>query len=1014
MGGRFRTTGRQTRHPDGGCRPALTMRHLTRPVSFRRLFVAASRLGLILIGLSAARAEGAVDEYLGKPVASVILSIEGRETIEPSIARVVETRVGEPLSMSSVRDSILHLFSLGRFDDIRVDATLVNAGRVALRYELSPIHPVTKIDFTGLAAAPDIDTGQLRRAVIDRFGASPSLGRVEELTQLVNDLLVERGYLRADIRPRAEISHAPDRATLVFAIDPGAQTTIGTIDIDGTPTVPRAELLRRLDLMTGAPYRRDALNARIERYIADRRKAGYYEAKLTVTPMLADGDRTANLRLTVAPGKSVRLVFKGDPLPSEKREELVPVEREGSVDEDLLEDSTNRIEAGLRAEGYRDAKAPHTRSESGGELTVTFDIKRGPEFRVDGVEIVGNAAVPLSEIEPALRLRSGAPFSQASLEADLSTIEDLYHRRGFVAAKARPDEAARPVEANGSVVPLRVRILVSEGPRTVVTGVRVQGDTLGSEEVWKERLGLRPGGPYVDRQLLVDRDALQYQYLNLGYPTATVDADPGFSADRTAAVPTFTVHLGPRILVDHVLIVGNVRTSAATIERELQIKPGDPLSEAAKIESRRRLAALGLFRRVQITELAHGDEGKRDVLVTVEESLATSIVFGAGAEGRLRIIRSAADGGAATERLDVAPRGSFEISRRNVFGKNRSVSFFASGSVHLQNPDTFDENGTLTASGPAGITEYRALGTYREPRVFGSGADAIITGTFEQQARASFNFARRGASAEIARKITSQIGLSGSYQIQRTRVFDESVNPSDQLLVDRLFPQVRLSSVSSSIVRDTRDDLVDPGSGTYVSGNIQLAARRIGSEVGFAKTFLRAQVFRIVPGASRIVFAGNASIGMATGFPREVVVVDAEGQPSAQTVEDLPASERFFAGGDSGPVRGFSLDSLGTPATLDKDGFPIGGNAALIFNAELRATVRNNVQAVGFLDAGNVFARTSDLDLSAVRSAVGFGVRYKSPVGPIRVDLGFKMNREEIAGRREGLTALHISIGQAF
>ncbi|MEP7307216.1 MAG: POTRA domain-containing protein [Acidobacteriota bacterium] len=995
----------------GGGRHRIDRAH---PGVYRRVWAAACWLFLILVCPWSPSAEGAVDDYLGKPVASVRLLIEGREISEPSISRVVETRVGEPLVMSSVRDTISHLFSLGRFDDIRVDAELVDAGRVALRYELSPIHPVTKILFTGTTAAPDIDTGQLRRAVVDRFGTSPSLGRVEELKQLVSDLVLERGYLRAEIRPRAEIAHAPDRATLVFAIDPGPRTTIGTIDIDGTPTVSRTELLKRLDLAPGAPYRRDELNTRIERYIVDRRKAGYYEAKLTVTPTLVDGDRIANLILTVVPGARVRVVFKGDSLPPEKREELVPVEREGTVDEDLLEDSTNRIEAALRTEGYRDAKAPHARSESGGESIVTFDVKRGPQFRVDRVEIVGNAAVPLAELQPALRLRDGAPFSQAKLDADLATIEDLYHRRGFVDAKARPDDEPRRTEPSADVVSLRVRILISEGPRTVISAVRLQGDTVGTETAWKEGLGLRPGGPYLDRQLVLDRDTLQIQYLNLGYPAATVEAAPGFSADRTTAEPTFTVRLGPHIVVDHVLIVGNVRTSAETIERELQIKPGDPLSEAAKIDSRRRLAALGLFRRVQITELAHGDEGKRDVLVTVEESLATTVVFGAGAEGRLRVVRNAAAGGAADERLDIAPRGSFEISRRNVFGKNRSVSFFASGSVHLQNPDTFDDNGTLTASGPAGITEYRALGTYREPRVFGTAADAIVTGTFEQQARASFNFARRGASAEMARKLTPQIGLSASYQIQRTRVFDETVNPADQLLVDRLFPQVRLSSVSSSIVRDTRDDLVDPGSGTYVSGNIQLAARRIGSEVGFAKTFLRAQVFHIVPGASRVVFAGNASVGLATGFAREVVVVDSQGNATSQTFEDLPASERFFAGGESGPVRGFSLDSLGTPATLDKDGFPIGGNAALIFNAEVRATVKNNVQAVGFLDAGNVFARTSDIDVGAVRSAVGFGVRYKSPVGPIRVDLGFKVNREEIAGRREGLTALHISIGQAF
>jgi outer membrane protein insertion porin family len=131
-------------------------------------------------------------------------------------------------------------------------------------------------------------------------------------------------------------------------------------------------------------------------------------------------------------------------------------------------------------------------------------------------------------------------------------------------------------------------------------------------------------------------------------------------------------------------------------------------------------------------------------------------------------------------------------------------------------------------------------------------------------------------------------------------------------------------------------------------------------------------------------------------------------------VKDLPASERFFAGGDT-TVRGFALDQLGTPATIDKDGFPIGGNALVIFNAELRVPVAGGLGVVGFFDTGNVFARTTDVDLKELRSAVGFGVRYKSPVGPIRVDLGFKVRRRDIApGVRESPNALHISLGQAF
>lgn len=1006
--------------PRAGTKGAATDRASTNLRSSKNgvgcLFGVRSRrlLGLALLGsfcLVTRPARASVDDYVGKPIASIRLLIEDRETTDPALLRVIETAIGQPVSMAAVRDTISHLFSLARFDDIRVDATLVEGGGVALRYELSPIHPVTAIVFAGGVDAPGIDTGAMRRAVTDRYGTSPPLGRVEEMRQIVSDVLRESGYLHPEIKARADLAHDPDRATLVFAVEPGARTLVGRIDIAGSAAVPRVQLLNRLSLAPGVPYRRDALNERVDRYIADRRKAGFYEAALTVTPTLADGDGTVNLLLSVTPGARVRVVFRGDPLPPEKRVALVPIEREGSVDEDLLEDATNRIEDYLRSQGYRDALAPHVREESGGELVVTFDVRRGAEYRVDRLEISGNASLPLSDLAPALRLRDGQPFSESKLDADIAAIEDLYHRRGFVDAKARAAEESSPADPLTGVVALRVRIVVTEGTRTVVADVRIQGNSTVAEADLKEAIGLQPGRPYLDTQLALDRDVLQSRYADLGYPSATVDAAPNFSADRTTASPIFTIREGTRTFVDHVLIVGNVRTSTATIERELQLKAGDPLSETAKIESRRRLAALGLFRRIQVSDVGHGDETRRDLLVTVEESPATTMVFGSGFEGRLRVVRTVAEG--TSDRLDVAPRGSFQISRRNLFGKNRSVSLFTSVSVRLRKEQVFADDATLTPNDQFAAPEYRVIGTYIEPRVFNSPADAQLTGVLEQQARSSFNFARRGISAEIKRQVTRDVQLFGNYQLQRTRLFDAIINPADQPLIDRLFPQVRLSSVSASAIRDTRDDVVDPGAGGYLSANLQLAGRRIGSEVGFAKTFLRAQLFRTIPHEKRLVFAGNASLGVATGFARDVVQTDGTGVVTTRTVADLPASERFFAGGDT-TVRGFSLDALGRPDTLDVDGIPKGGNATVILNAEIRATVWPSIQAVGFFDAGNVFSLATDLDVTELRGAVGVGVRYRSPVGPIRVDIGFKMHREEIAGRREGLTALHISLGQAF
>src|SRR5262249_21548992 len=277
-----------------------------------------------------------------------------------------------------VRESVAHLFSLGQFEGVSVDAALEN-GRVALRYELTPIHPVTSIRFTG---TPGVDTAVLHRAIVDRYGATPPLGRVADMTRILADSLRERGYLRASIEPRAPIEHAPGRATLVFSLDPGPRTIFGQVDIVGVPGEARPDLLKRLGVAHGVPYQRDAINARIERYIEDRRSHGYYEARATPSVQVSEDGTVADLRLNVATGPHVRVVFVGDPLPTDRRAELVPVEREGSVDEDLLEDSSNRIEEYLKAQGYRDATAPHRRETKDSELVVTFSVTHGQLYKV--------------------------------------------------------------------------------------------------------------------------------------------------------------------------------------------------------------------------------------------------------------------------------------------------------------------------------------------------------------------------------------------------------------------------------------------------------------------------------------------------------------------------------------------------------------------------------------------------------------------------------------------------------
>jgi outer membrane translocation and assembly module TamA len=166
-------------------------------------------------------------------------------------------------------------------------------------------------------------------------------------------------------------------------------------------------------------------------------------------------------------------------------------------------------------------------------------------------------------------------------------------------------------------------------------------------------------------------------------------------------------------------------------------------------------------------------------------------------------------------------------------------------------------------------------------------------------------------------------------------------------------------------------------------------------------------------------------VGLSRGFERLARVEDAngnpvpgpDGQPLTELVADLPASQRFFAGGGT-TVRGFQLDRLGVSEVLTADGLSRGGNGLVVLNGELRTAAARilgrQLSVVGFADGGNVFAQAGDVDLKRLRAALGFGVRYDSPLGPLRLDFGFKLGRRLIGGVRERGWEYHLSIGEIF
>ncbi|MEZ5316033.1 MAG: BamA/TamA family outer membrane protein [Vicinamibacterales bacterium] len=969
---------------------------------------------------AAAQAQNPAAPFVGRPVADVRLEIEGEAGESPELLPLIDTPVGQPLRLDQVRSSINRLLSpsLARFDDVVVTAEDV-AGGIRLTYRLSPRHPVVDLVISG---SPGVDAGELRRQLLARFSGLPPTQRLATVEEAALTLLTNQGYLDARVTARVVESHVPHQAVLDLDVQSGALATVGEVSVTGQSPLPAATVIDRVGARPGTPWRPRDAQTQLAAIADQLRELGYYQA-IAQYQQSRNASGAVDVTLVVDAGPQVDLRFTGDPPPG-SREDLVPIQRERSADVDLLEDSRRRIESLLEDQGYRDAQAPYTREErnDGALLVITYDITRGPRYRVGRVVWPPDLQLPERTLVEALGVTAGGPYSRAQVTRGMARVRAAYLLQGFHRVEANADDVVVDGATDAGEPLVTIRPAIQEGPRGTIREVTV---TYGATHTVPEAtlLGVmrsRPGQPFVRLDLARDLQAVTRVYLDRGSRTPSIRIVPDISEDGRDVRLDVEVTEGPQVLVGEIVVVGNRSIDVASVLDEITLHPGQPFGLEAEQESRARLSRLGIFRRVDIIqENRLPGETRATIIVSVEELPATTLGFGGGLEvGR----RPRSSGGRLVDRLEFAPRGFFEITRRNLGGRNRQVSLFSRLALKPRTRVDPEDDGPLF-----GFSEYRVDLTFREERAFGTNTSLLVGFSSEQAIRTSFNFVRRQGSITALRELRPGLSVTGRYALDFSRLFDEAIAPEDQPLIDRLFPQVRLSILSTGVLWDRRNRPLSPTHGTLASADVEVAVRGIGSEVGYEKTFLQWLGFKALSDAPqpRSVVAVRAQLGLARGFERTVLVVDAigrpvlgpDGQPLEQTVADLPASQRFFAGGST-TVRGFQFDRLGVPEVLNAEGLSVGGNALVVLNAELRTVATTlfgrNLSVVGFVDGGNVFARASDLDLSRIRGAVGFGARYDSPLGPLRLDFGFKLDRRLIGGVRERGWEYHLSIGEIF
>jgi outer membrane protein insertion porin family len=885
---------------------------------------AGARLALALAAAPALPSEG-------ERIASVQVDAPAAEASR--LAAFVELRPGETYRAEAVRHAVALIHATGEYQDVRVEAERGPDGlALVVRPQRAPL-------LAGVVGEGDrlLDDEDLRR--LSRLRGREPLwpARLERAAAEVQQALVRDGYPEAQVTASARRTTAGAEAVFSLAAGPRARVTSARLEFANGPPALVTRLRTRLTPWPGRVLRPDKAEETAADMVEDLRESGYWRAEVAVQAAREPGRPEVSLAFVVDAGPHLALEFRSWVPPRSLSHEIEGLLRESGLQADVREQGADRIEDELLAQGRRTVRVVAAEEPRPGGAALVYDVQAGPTARVASVRLAGEEE-DLSRVPLATRVLD--PLDDRKVAADARTLQRALEDLGYPDARVEAE-----VAEGGGDLPVVFRL--RPGPRRTVGTVSVVSPVTLPPDTPARELAVQPGQPYRVRDLARDRSALLAAYRDAGYPQVEVTPEVRFAEDGQAAV-VLRVAPGTQVQVDHVVVAGLQTTRDEVVRRELLVKEGEPLGLERVLESQRRLTALGIFERVSLAEMDPETPGRRTVVVAAEEAPRTTVAYGIGYAERDLL------------------RGSVEVTERNLFGLDRSLSIFARYSFRGS----------------------RLLATYREPWLFGRRREFFATLFREEEDRPSFDFVRGGGLVQTVER-WSNWSLVLRYTYQLVDTFN-IVNPDE---VGREFTNSTVSGPSTSLIHDTRDDPIDPRRGHFASADVQLSSKALGGD-SFVKAYLQGASYQVL--AARVVLALSGRVGLAGTF--------------GDAPEQLPRPDRFYAGGDYS-IRGFELDMVGplTPGTSGELE-PTGGNAVVIGGAELRLDASRYFSFAAFTDVGNVYSLVSDFDLGDLRYTAGVGLRYRSALGPLRVDWGYKLNRRgDESGHR-----FHFTLGHAF
>ena len=836
-------------------------------------------------------------------------------------------------------------------------------------------------------------------------------GEVQQDSDALLRFFQQEGYFEAEVRPQVNLDTGHNVANVRFLVSLNRRAKFGTVAIANTTPEQAAKMTKSLQevkarlrgaaIRPGKNYRRATLT-NAQRYLQkglEKRDKLAAQVKLAGVAYTAEINR-ADIHFDVQAGPTIHVQVKGAHLWSWTRKSLLPVYQGVGVDPELVQEGREALASYFQGKGFFDVDVDSQFHREDSVDTIVYVITKGKKHKVTDVSVAGNSQLKTPALMDLVTVKQSHLFSLGNyseklVRASQKNLTALYQSEGFSNTKVTSSVSKK----DGN---LTVAFHVVEGPRDIVSSLKIEGaDAFPESKFAPGGLKLAEGKPYSQKLVESDRASIVAHYLQAGYLTSSFreTANIVSKSDPHHINVVYHIYEGPQVHTGDVLTLGRVRTQQRLINRDVaSIVPDHPLEEGQLLT-----AESNLYNHTGVFDWAEVDPRRQittqtteDVLVKVHEAKRNTMTYGFGFEVVNR--------GGSVPSGTVALPGLPPVGLPSNFTTSQTTYYGPRGSIQYTRNNYRGKGESLSFTGFAGRLDQRAAAYYINPNFrwskWGSTTSLLVEKDEEnpvyssQIEIASYQFQRF-----LDKKKEDVFFLRYSFsQTDLTRILIPDLVPiQDQ--------HVRLSTIAANITHDTRDNPLDAHKGTLQTVEIDFNASKLGSSVNFARLTAQEAYYRTI--FHNIVWANSIRIGLAQPFANSYV----------------PLSQAFFTGGGN-TLRGFPLDGAGPqrPVQVCSTGsstscsyiqVPSGGNEQLILNTEARIPLpfKQGLGMVVFYDGGNVFPTVGFHDFTSLYSNnVGLGLRYATPVGPVRIDLGHNLN--PVPGVKS--TQYFISIGQAF